>query len=161
MRFPQMIEPIEQIRAYLRLNERVATSGMPRPEQFAAIRSAGFEVVVNLALPTSDNAMANEGDLVTAQGMAYVHIPVNFERPAREDFQKFERVMDAFSERKVFVHCAANMRVSAFMYLYRVRKDPSCAPDARKDMQRIWEPDGAWREFIDALSPTLRAERPD
>jgi protein tyrosine phosphatase (PTP) superfamily phosphohydrolase (DUF442 family) len=154
MRFSQTIESIEQIRAYLRLNERVATSGMPRPEHFAAIRRAGFEVVVNLALSTSDNAMANEGEFVTAQGMAYVHIPVNFERPAREDFQKFERVMDAFGARKIFVHCAANMRVSAFMYLYRVRKDPSCAVAALKDMQRIWEPDGAWREFIDALAPT-------
>ena len=141
---------IEGIRGFLRLNDRIATSGMPRPEHFAAIRNAGFDVVINLAMPTSDHAMPNEGDLVSAHGMTYVHIPVNFERPEREDFERFQRMMDAFTDRNVFVHCAANMRVSAFMYLYRVRKDPNCKAEAMKDMQRIWQPDGVWKQFIES-----------
>jgi hypothetical protein len=29
------------------------------------VREAGFEAVINLALPTSDNALANEGSVVT------------------------------------------------------------------------------------------------
>jgi protein tyrosine phosphatase (PTP) superfamily phosphohydrolase (DUF442 family) len=82
--------------------------------------------------------------------MTYVHLPVNFERPAKEDFEKFQRMMDAFADRKVFVHCAANMRVSAFMYLYRVTKDPNCEAEALKDMRRIWQPDPVWSEFIRA-----------
>lgn len=151
---------IEGIRGFLRLNDRIGTSGMPRPEHFAAIREAGFEVVINLAMPTSDNAMPNEGDLVSAQGMTYVHIPVNFERPAREDFEKFQRMMDAFADRKIFVHCAANMRVSAFMYLYRVRKDPQCEAEALEDMQRIWQPDGVWRDFIEAQRRTSISQPP-
>src|SRR5688572_16184556 len=117
---------LEEIRGFLRLDDRIATSGMPLPGHFAAMRDAGFEVVINLALPTSDNAIGNEGELVSQQGMTYVHIPVNFERPTPADFDTFQGVMDIFADRKVFVHCAANMRVSAFMYLYRVRKDPGC-----------------------------------
>ena len=140
---------IEEIRGFLRLDDRIATSGMPLPEHFAAMRDAGFEVVINLAMPTSDNAMPNEGDLVSQQGMTYVHIPVNFEHPAPGDFEKFQRVMDIFAERKVFVHCAANMRVSAFMYLYRVGKDPGCKAQAIADMHQIWRPDGAWKDFIE------------
>jgi protein tyrosine phosphatase (PTP) superfamily phosphohydrolase (DUF442 family) len=139
---------IEEIRGFLRLDERIATSGMPRPEHFEAIRKAGFEVVINLAMPTSDNAMSNEGDLVSQQGMTYVHIPVNFEQPTSADFEKFQHIMDVFTNRKVFVHCAANMRVSAFMYLYRVKKDPGCEPEARTDMHRVWHPDGVWEDFI-------------
>jgi hypothetical protein len=38
------------------LGGRLATSGMPLPDDFAALRQAGFDVVTNLALPTSDNA---------------------------------------------------------------------------------------------------------
>jgi len=140
---------IEEIRGFLRLDDRVATSGMPRPEHFAAMRAAGFSVVINLALPTSDNAMANEGELVSQQGMTYVQIPVNFERPTPADFEQFRRVMDALADRKVFVHCAANMRVSAFMYLYRVRKDPGCEAQAAADMHQIWQPDGVWKDFIE------------
>ena len=145
-----MASSIEEIRGFLRLDDRIATSGMPRPEHFAAMRGAGFDVVINLALPTSDNALANEGELVSQQGMTYVHSPVNFEHPAPTDFEKFQRVMDVFADRKVFVHCAANMRVSAFMYLYRVRKDPGCEVQAMADMHQIWRPDGVWKDFVEA-----------
>jgi protein tyrosine phosphatase (PTP) superfamily phosphohydrolase (DUF442 family) len=141
---------VVDIRGFLRLDDRIATSGMPLPEHFAAMRGAGFEVVINLAVPTSDNAIANEGELVAQQGMTYVHIPVNFERPTTANFDTFSRVMDIFADRKVFVHCAANMRVSAFMYLYRVRKDPGCEAQAIADMHKIWRPDGVWKDFIEA-----------
>ena len=141
---------VVDIRGFLRLDDRIATSGMPLPEHFAAMRGAGFEVVINLAVPTSDNAIANEGELVSQQGMTYVHIPVNFERPTTANFDTFSRVMDIFADRKVFVHCAANMRVSAFMYLYRVRKDPGCEAQAIADMHKIWRPDGVWKDFIEA-----------
>ena len=66
---------LKHIRNFLRIDNRLATGGMPKPSDFAALRQAGFEVVINLAMPTSDNAMPNEGDLVSAQGMTYVHIP--------------------------------------------------------------------------------------
>ncbi len=147
---------IEEIRGFLRLDDRIATSGMPLPEHFAAMRHAGFDVVINLALPTSDNAIANEGELVAQQGMTYVHIPVNFERPTPADFDKFRRVMDALAGRKVFVHCAANMRVSAFMYLYRVARDPGCEAQAIADMHQIWRPDGVWKDFIEAQARANR-----
>ncbi|MEO7299086.1 MAG: hypothetical protein ABI042_10990 [Verrucomicrobiota bacterium] len=43
------------IRNFLSIDDRLATSGMPKPCNFAALRQAGFEVVINLAMPTSDN----------------------------------------------------------------------------------------------------------
>ena len=104
---------LNHIRNFLRIDDRLATSGMPQPDDFAALRQAGFDVVINLALPTSDNALPNEGELVSAQGMTYVHIPVKFDAPQPADFDRFTRVMDACASQRVFVHCAANMRVSA------------------------------------------------
>jgi protein tyrosine phosphatase (PTP) superfamily phosphohydrolase (DUF442 family) len=138
---------VNHIRNFLRFDDRLATSGMPQPEDFAALRQAGFEVVINLALPTSDNALPNEGELVSAQGMTYVHIPVNFELPQLEDFEQFTRIMDACAGQRVFVHCAANMRVSAFVFLHRLKHGTNRAT-AESDLKKIWQPDGVWREFV-------------
>src|SRR6266480_4169985 len=114
---PTMVSEIYSFRA---VGERFGTAGQPTEGQFRMVREAGFEAVINLALPTSDNAVANEGSVVTGLGMAYVHIPVDFKSPTSQDFRAFCRVMEAFNERPVFVHCAANKRVSAFVFLYRV-----------------------------------------
>ena len=138
---------LNHIRNFLRLEDRLATSGMPQPDDFAALRQAGFEVVINLALPTSDNALPNEGELVSAQGMTYVHIPVQFDAPQLADFERFTRAMDACAGQKVFVHCAANMRVSAFVFLHRL-KHGAVRTTAESDLKRIWQPDGVWLEFV-------------
>ena len=139
---------LETIRGYLRLSDRVATSGMPEPEHIGCMREAGFDVVINLALPTSDNAIPNEGELVSAQCMTYIHLPVKFDAPQREDFERFARIMGVCKNQRVFVHCAANMRVSAFMFLYRLREREVTRDAAERDLRRIWEPDEVWRKFI-------------
>jgi protein tyrosine phosphatase (PTP) superfamily phosphohydrolase (DUF442 family) len=112
------------------------------------VREAGFEVVINLALPTSDNALANEGSIVAGLGMSYVHIPVDFKAPDPQDSGSFCRVMEAFDARPVFVHCAANMRVSAFVFLYRVLYQRIALHDAERDLHAIWQPDDVWSRFI-------------
>jgi len=138
---------LNHIRNFLRIDDRLATSGMPQPDDFAALRQAGFDVVINLALPTSDNALPNEGDLVSAQGMAYVHIPVKFDAPQPADFERFTRLMDACAGQRMFVHCAANMRVSAFVFLHRLRHGGERVA-AERDLRKIWQPEGVWREFL-------------
>src|SRR3954467_7332058 len=113
-------QPLSNIYNFRPIGERLGTSGQPTQAQFQDIRNAGYEAVINLALPTSDNAIAQEGSIVSRLGMAYVHIPVNFQNPTEPDFQTFCGMMKALGDRRVFVHCAANMRVSAFVFLYRV-----------------------------------------
>ena len=71
------------------MGDRLGTAGQPTEGQFRTIREAGFEAVVNLGLPTSDNALPNEGSVVTGLGMSYIHIPVNFQAPTSQDFQSF------------------------------------------------------------------------
>ena len=48
----------------------------------------------------------------------------------------------------MFVHCAANMRVSAFMFLYRVLYQRTAVADAERDLRAIWEPNEVWSHFI-------------
>jgi hypothetical protein len=73
---------------------------------------------------------------------------VDFKAPSPRDFQAFSRVMDAFAGRPVFVHCAANMRVSAFVFLYRVLRQGVAIADAERDLHAIWQPDEVWSEFV-------------
>ncbi len=149
---------LEHIRNFLSLGDHLATSGMPQPADFAAIRQAGFEVVINLALPTSDDAIANEGELVTAQGMTYVHIPVRFDAPRAKDFERFARILDACANQRVFVHCVANLRVSAFVFLCRLRQGVDRAT-AERDLKRFGEPDDIWREFLNQRLAELGQSR--
>jgi protein tyrosine phosphatase (PTP) superfamily phosphohydrolase (DUF442 family) len=151
-------EALSEIYEFVPLSEKLGTAGQPTEAQFTQVRAAGFETVINLALPTSDNALANEGSIVTRLGMAYVHIPVDFKAPSSRDFQAFCRTMDTFGDRPVFVHCAANMRVSAFLFLYRVLHQGLPLPDAERDLHRIWQPDGVWRDFIQSELKAIARE---
>jgi protein tyrosine phosphatase (PTP) superfamily phosphohydrolase (DUF442 family) len=139
---------LSEIYNFRAIGDRLATAGQPTREQFQLVHEAGFEAVINLALPTSDNALANEGSVVTALGLSYIHIPVDFKAPAAQDFQMFCRVMESFGDRPVFVHCAANMRVSAFVFLYRVLCQRIALPEAERDLHAIWQPDEIWSQFI-------------
>lgn len=143
-----MPKQLENIYNFLQLSDSVATAGQPVEPQFSDIKAAGYEVVVNLALPSSTNAIANEQKIVEGLGMEYVHIPVIWEKPTLEDIDRFFDVMQANADKNVFVHCAMNMRVSAFMYLYRIIREHINAEEAKKDLQKIWQPNETWQQFI-------------
>ncbi len=133
---------------FQRISETLATAGQPSAEQFSAIRAARFEVVVNLATDTSENRVPNEAELVAGLGMEYVHIPVVWTNPTADDLDRFFEKMYRCQGRNVFVHCALNMRVSAFVFLYRAIRQQVPLETARAPMLRIWQPDGRWAEFI-------------
>lgn len=127
---------------------RFHTSGQPTEKQFAAIRDAGFTRVINLAPAAAENALADEAGTLAALEMDYVHLPVDFKKPSDENFEAFVSAFEARDEGNTWVHCAANMRVSAFIYRYRRDVLKQDEAQARKDMSTIWEPFGVWRKFL-------------
>lgn len=139
---------VKEICNYLSISDTIGTAGQPTPQQFVAIKKAGYEVVINLAMPNSTNALANERELVTQQGMDYIHIPVVWEDPTLEDLERFFAAMDRQRDRKVFVHCALNWRVSSFILLYRVIRQHVALEAAQATQSQIWEPDAVWQGFI-------------
>jgi protein tyrosine phosphatase (PTP) superfamily phosphohydrolase (DUF442 family) len=139
---------LEDIYNYLRLSESIATAGQPTEDQFPTIKDSGYQVVVNLALPESANALPDERAIAENLGMQYIHIPVVWENPTLENFQDFAHALQANTDKPVFVHCAANMRVSAFMYLYnRIYKQMS-EEQAQGNLAQIWTPNDIWQNFI-------------
>jgi uncharacterized protein (TIGR01244 family) len=139
---------------YLPLEVNILTSGQPSREQFEAVAAEGVQTVINLALPTSSNALPDEESIVKSLGMDYVHIPVIWERPTRANLDAFFSVLESQAGKKVLVHCAANMRVSAFVALYRIKQLGWEKEKALKDTHRIWDPysEPVWGQFFeDAL----------
>ena len=134
----------------LPLAEDLGTSGQPTSAQLAAIKAAGYEVVINLATGKTPRDLPNEADVVAAQGMEYIHIPVLWENPTETDLARFFEAMEATQGKKRFVHCIANMRVSAFLFLYRVLRQGMPMDEARATMAKIWQPNPIWHQFIAA-----------
>ena len=140
---------LENIPAYLKLTDQLATSGQPSAEQIAEIAQAGYQVVINLALTGTEYALPDEAGTVRSLGLEYIHLPVIWSKPTLQNLEDFFNVMDAHKESKVFVHCAANMRVSAFVALYRIKRLGWKREDAFLHTYKIWRPDGVWAELID------------
>ncbi len=147
---------VENIRAFVRISDSLGTSGQPKPEQFSTIKDAGYRVVINLAPSDVNGAVKEEQQIVEGLGLKYIYIPVVWAEPKVEDAEKFFAAMKANKDQKVFVHCIANMRVSAFTYLYRTTQLGVSEEDARKDLQKIWTPSGTWQQFIN----TVKAQQP-
>lgn len=139
---------LENIYNYLKISDRIATSGQPSIEEFLHIKQAGYQVIINLALIDSSNALPNEKEIVENHGMQYIHIPVIWENPTEENLQEFIQVMRTNADKKIFVHCAANKRVSAFMYIFRRFQEDISDDEAKNDLNKIWVPNQVWEQFI-------------
>jgi protein tyrosine phosphatase (PTP) superfamily phosphohydrolase (DUF442 family) len=142
------VSDVEAVRNFVLVDERIGTAGQPTAGELATVRDAGYELVVNLAMPTSMGALPNERALVEALGLAYAHIPVDWEQPSQADVDAFFAVMDANRAHRVFVHCALNMRASAFVYLYRRIREGVGEAVAAAALRRVWEPYDQWADLV-------------
>lgn len=141
---------IEDIYNFVPLNERILTGGQPTVDQLEDAALAGVQVVINLATKTSYNAIPNEGQIVEGLGLEYLHIPVQWDAPKKVVLDYFMDTLDTRRDKKVLIHCAANMRVSAFMALYRILRLGWPREKAFSEVRRIWNPDNypAWKRLI-------------
>lgn len=141
--------PLETIRNFQVVDERLSSSGQIGYEQIPLLAEQGFEVVVNLAV-ADEERNGREGFLVAQQGLTYVHIPVDWQEPTLRDVEMFFDVMRANEDRKVYVHCFANMRASAFVYLYRTLVEGVADEEALATMNEVWDPGELeqWSELL-------------
>nr|WP_245405677.1 protein tyrosine phosphatase family protein [Sphingobium sp. Sx8-8] len=143
-----MLNDPTDIYMWRRLDPSLTTSGQPSEDQLAALRAIGVTHIVNLGLHSHEKALPDEAASVSALGMTYIHIPVDFAHPTDQDFERFCSAMQELAGHSVHVHCIANLRVSAFIYRYRRDVLAMPADEARQEMDRIWRPGGVWAGFI-------------
>jgi len=134
---------------YRPIDARLATSGQPNEQQLAAIAAEGYEVIINLALHDDPRySLSDETGTVRSLGLEYVHIPVKFDAPTVQDLRAFFEAMERHARRRVWVHCAANMRVTAFLGLFRVLRQGYSQERAFEPMDSVWKPNAVWAAFI-------------
>jgi protein tyrosine phosphatase (PTP) superfamily phosphohydrolase (DUF442 family) len=141
---------MENIYNFLKLSDRLFSSGMPTPEQISQIAKSGAQVVINLATSDSEGFLPNEKELAEAQSMTYYAIPVDWENPTTDDLNKFSAIMDRHHHEKILIHCQANYRATGFIMIYRVNRLGWAEENAFKDLRKIWNPAEypVWESFI-------------
>jgi protein tyrosine phosphatase (PTP) superfamily phosphohydrolase (DUF442 family) len=146
---------IEGIRSFVSLGDNLATAGQPTEDQLLAVRSHGFDTVVNLGLQDPRYCLPDEARTVGELGMSYHQIPVNFQNPTLTDFEAFQRVMRECRGRRLFVHCAANLRVSCFIALFGETDLGWTREQADAHIRRLWEPNEVWNDFLQKVRAGL------
>ena len=96
---------IDSIRNFVQLTPNIGTAGQPAAEQFLAISEAGYQQVINLAMPDHPDSLDNEGYLVTNLNLSYYHIPVPFASPRVKHVREFCALMKSLEGNRIFVHC--------------------------------------------------------
>jgi protein tyrosine phosphatase (PTP) superfamily phosphohydrolase (DUF442 family) len=140
---------LTDIRNFVAIDDRLGTAGQPTEPQVREVAAAGYTAVVNLGLLDPKYCLPDEAALVESLGMEYRHIPVKFDAPAVGDFRAFVATMDAHAATRVFVHCAANYRVSAFVALWGELRLGWTRARADEHARRLWQPDETWLAFLE------------
>ncbi len=144
-----LFKDFEDVLNYVNYSSTLCSSGQPTKRQFSLIQDAGYKGIINLApYDRIEVPLKNEERIVTGLGMKHFHIPVDFLNPTMVDYSKFEDIMKSKAEQKIWVHCAANSRASAFIFKYRCNVLGLDPETAVWDLREIWEPFGIWKNFI-------------
>jgi len=130
------------------ISPTLVTSGQPSAAALAELGAQGFQAVISLSPANAHDAVRDEPQIVTRQGLAFVGIPIDFSHPTAKDFDAFASALSGLAGRKVLVHCQVNMRASTMVFLYRTivaKEDPQRAYEA---VIKVWVPEGRWKELI-------------
>jgi len=141
---------LKKIFNYYKVPDLFETSGQPNNKQLISIANGGYEAVINLAPNTTiEGRIINEEAILKSNNITYIHIPVDFNNPLDEDFNKFVAALEENKHKKIWVHCAANMRVSAFVFKYRRDVLGLSQKNIERDLKAIWIPNKAWSFFLE------------
>src|SRR4051794_20350824 len=98
---------LHSIKAFTNVTDQLSCAGQPSAEAIPALRSDGFEPVINLGLLDQAYSLPYERASVAAAGMAYCRNPVPCDARAPEHFAAFLSERDSARGGKVFLHCGA------------------------------------------------------
>lgn len=99
------------------VSDKLWVMGTPSKELLADFSDEGGEVVINL-LSQKEMTDSEEAAVVTRNGMAYYHVPVNgADGVTLANARLVDRILLKNSDKTVLIHCASSNRVGALMAL--------------------------------------------
>jgi len=116
-----------------------------------SLTDAGYQIVINLGLHDADYALEDERSWVEQLEMKYLNISVAFLKPKTENFIRFLNSMNIQQDKKIFIHCAENKRVSVFVALYLVVTNQLSQTDGWNLILEVWEPNLVWESYYYAV----------
>ncbi len=138
----------EEIPNYLDYSDTLSSSGQPLAIHIPLLARTGFDQIIYLALTTNITAIQKEDELALKNGMDFLHVAVDFERPSLRNFELFAAILNSSADQKTLVHCQVNFRASTFLFLYRVIYLGVPIGEAKRDLDKVWGPDQVWYRFI-------------
>jgi uncharacterized protein (TIGR01244 family) len=129
-------QELPPIRNFLQVTPEFCTGGQPRVEHFAKLKADGVKAVVNLRQPGEHRA-EEEQTAVKQAGLRYFNIPVSVSDPKDEQVAEFLTLTDDASNRPMFIHCTAAVRVGAFWMIRRVLRDGWTIDAAREEARKV------------------------
>ncbi len=115
---------IAGISTFAQIETTIACGGSTKPEAIREIKNMGFKSVINLRLASEQGALVEEeGAVVRAAGMNYVHLPFNAQSPDPSLIDNFIAAVTAPANTPAYVHCAAGGRAAALWMIKRVKAD--------------------------------------
>jgi uncharacterized protein (TIGR01244 family) len=129
-------QDVPPIRNFLRVTPEFCTGGQPRIEHIAELKADGVKAVLNLRQP-SEHRASEEQTAVEQAGLKYFNIPVEYGNPQEAQVDEFLRITDNPSNRPMFIHCTAAIRVGAFWMIRRVLRDGLTVDAAFEEAKKV------------------------
>lgn len=126
----------------------LVTAGQPTAHALAALSEQGFKAVIYLAPSSVPDAIRNEPELVTNQGLEFIHIPIPFGSPTAAHVEAVSAALQRLQGRKVLVHCQVNLRASTMVFLHRAIQEKVHPATAWEAVTPVWSPQGPWKRLV-------------
>lgn len=140
------MDELTGIRRFLRVEKGVCTGGQPRLVHLEKLKAEGIKTIINLR-PPDEHAAAKEEAKAKELGLRYFNIPVSFGNPKDEQVEEFLKLTDDATNRPMFIHCAAAIRVAAFWMIRRVLRDGWAVEKAQEEAKKIGLTVQDWEDF--------------
>ena len=139
------------IQNYFEHSHNLASGAQPTIEQINELKKQGFEAIVNISTPSAKNALAEEALLVEKNGMDYVHFPVDCSNLRPTHYQTFKGIIKGFENKKIFVHCGANIKSSNLIHMYQVLENGKNETASLNELCKIQYPENKWFEYFKSM----------
>lgn len=123
--FAQVSKPtVPGVTNFAKVESTIACAGATTPAGVAEIKKLGYKTIINLRQASEAGAEVDaEAAAAKAEGVTYVHIPVNGSSPDPAAADQFLTAVAAPANQPVFVHCASGNRAAAFWMIKRLVVD--------------------------------------
>lgn len=139
----------------IKVHDSLICASQPNADELIELANNGMQLVINLGLNNSQDALLDEEQIVIDNGMQYFHLPVEFEHPTLQKLGQFSNVLEQHKAKRLFIHCAANKRATVFTALHGQVYWQWNQHQADALIKQVWTPTPVWQQLIDELRRTL------